>query len=261
VRGAETLLSRADSAWDEIILASITALPLTNPLSNAFLTILHDSLPTPKLSLAVALGHKLVGFFTSHCGVQERRNALATWAIIAEHLAGHHGEQLLTSDIVHVLMRTIEQADSSLLRLTALVAAEKFAMTGACVHSACCIPTCLMLSGANKKRLLDAGIAQAVYNLETHNSTDGVPRDELMRREQIRFCCGWLLDNVFPCPGRPFTHESLDTSGVNVMLDIKDATKHLKVGPGSPAYHHPSLRHRPADRSQRARGQERLGQL
>jgi hypothetical protein len=86
------------------------------------------------------------------------------------------------------------------------------------------------VTGANKKRLIDAGIAQSIYNLETSNVTHGVARDELLRREQIRFCAGWVLDNVFPCPGRPFTHETLDNSGVNVMLDIKDATKNLKVG-------------------------------
>ena len=48
---------------------------------------------------------------------------------------------------------------------------------------------------------------------------------------QIGFMAAWALDNVFPCPGRAYTHERTDLSQVNVMLDVRDATPHLKLAP------------------------------
>jgi hypothetical protein len=48
---------------------------------------------------------------------------------------------------------------------------------------------------------------------------------------QIGFNAMWLLDNVLLHQGRAFTAERLDTSAVNVMLDVKDATPRLKLAP------------------------------
>ena len=39
----------------------------------------------------------------------------------------------------------------------------------------------------------------------------------------------WLLDNVMPCPDREYTIERMDLTGVNVMLDVEDATRDLKL--------------------------------
>lgn len=48
---------------------------------------------------------------------------------------------------------------------------------------------------------------------------------------QLGFCVMWTLDNVFPYDGRQFTIDRTDLTGVNVMVDSKDATKHLKLAP------------------------------
>lgn len=41
----------------------------------------------------------------------------------------------------------------------------------------------------------------------------------------------WLLDNMLPHPGRVYTIDRTDTALINVMLDVKDATRDLKLAP------------------------------
>eukprot|EP00911_Craspedida_sp_UC1_P002793 UC1_evm1s2044 len=48
---------------------------------------------------------------------------------------------------------------------------------------------------------------------------------------QVGFFTTWSLDNVFPCPNRQYAVEHTDLSAVNVMLDPRDATPHLKLSP------------------------------
>ena len=48
---------------------------------------------------------------------------------------------------------------------------------------------------------------------------------------QVGFCSMWLLDNVLPHPDRVFTVDRTDTAQLNVMLDVKDATRDLKLAP------------------------------
>jgi hypothetical protein len=59
----------------------------------------------------------------------------------------------------------------------------------------------------------------------------GITREDVFRQEEIGFCSMWALDNVFPCSGRVYAHQRADVSSVNVMLDVKDATRFLKLGP------------------------------
>ena len=42
-----------------------------------------------------------------------------------------------------------------------------------------------------------------------------------------------MLDNVLPCDGRQYAIDRIDlaAAGVNVMLDIQDATRDLKLAP------------------------------
>ena len=65
-------------------------------------------------------------------------------------------------------------------------------------------------------------------NTHTHTYTSGGSshefRSELIKAE-LAFNVTWLLDNVFPCDGREYTVQRKELTGVNVMLDHKDATK------------------------------------
>ena len=72
-------MAEEDKAWDEIVTASFGALHLGNPLSNAFLTVFHDSLPLPTPKFASSAALRYAGYFDpSPASVTERRNVLVT---------------------------------------------------------------------------------------------------------------------------------------------------------------------------------------
>ena len=56
------------------------------------------------------------------------------------------------------------------------------------------------------------------------NSSDYVSR-------QVGFCAQWCLDNLFPVTDRQFTFKVIDTSHINIMLNAKDVSEYLKIGP------------------------------
>ena len=37
-----------DDAWEDVLATSVRVMPITNPLANAFMTMLHDSMPMPR---------------------------------------------------------------------------------------------------------------------------------------------------------------------------------------------------------------------
>ncbi len=49
-----------DRGWEEILIASVRVLPTSNPLSSAFMTMLHDNLPMPRPDVVAAAVQKLV---------------------------------------------------------------------------------------------------------------------------------------------------------------------------------------------------------
>ena len=47
----------------------------------------------------------------------------------------------------------------------------------------------------------------------------------------VGFNVMWVLDNSLPCDKRKYTIERVNLEGVNVMLDVEDATRGLKLAP------------------------------
>jgi hypothetical protein len=121
----------ADKAWEEVVLTSVHVMPVTNPLSNAFLTLLHDSLPLPKPAFVAATAQKLLPILHDPATtVAVKRNVLIAWGILAEKMAGVHCELLLTEQLTQALVHVLQSDQNSLLTFSAVYAVEKFGMSG-----------------------------------------------------------------------------------------------------------------------------------
>jgi len=237
----ELLIDRADEnddLWLPILMDIVVAIPLGNPLSEPVIAIIIDQLPNPSRGMFVEAAKAVL----TACNelstgitrgkpeksqtvkmVTQLRNLLVMLGVLAEKYAGPMSTSLFTEGLGLALLELLRASKNPLIQLHAAVTLEKFAKTG-----------------ANKQMLMRLNADQILVKIEdalcssdgagTRKQNKGTIVDEY-RRCQTGFCVMWALDNVFPCDGRKYSVERLDLSGVNVMLDVKDATKHLKLAP------------------------------
>jgi hypothetical protein len=219
-----------EAEWIPILLDIIPAMPLNHPLSGALIGIIVETLPNPmKKTLLSANSHLLDAAVTlvkakkSNETTKRQRNLLILLGTLAERHAGPASEALFSAQLADCLL-TFLQSDIAFIQLHALLAIEKFAKTG-----------------SNKRLLMDRNTAALLVKIENQICSQAGLAARTRRRgsiqeerlvAQLGFCVMWTLDNVFPCNGRQYTIDRTDVTGVNVMLDVKDATKHLKLAPG-----------------------------
>eukprot|EP00038_Savillea_parva_P017468 m.20421 g.20421 ORF g.20421 m.20421 type:complete len:748 (-) comp3789_c0_seq1:1612-3855(-) len=208
----------SDEAWLDIMTDLTRVLPMANPLSAALMAVMVDDLPTPSQETFDQLVPRVLEVARGTDSTAIQRNVLILIGSFAERYAGPVSERMMTDELLHFLLEYVPGPNSA-LALSAILALEKLAQTR-----------------RNKERALEAGVASMLHDLEKNHfpvepaaasgSTDYY--NEIWRA-QVGFCAMWALDNVFPAEGRQFTMDRVDMTDVNVMLDPRDATKHLKL--------------------------------
>ena len=189
-------------------------------------------------------GQLLLTFLGPGHSLAEQRNALIALAILAEQLAGVHCTLLLTEPIVAALVRLLRDDAASLTTLAALIAVEKFGISGALrwrhgrtCHSPQRAPSdgCWMLAARRCCTHSSASTAWARWPQPSPATTPSATRRLALWPCGCSTTCLRARDVTvmtacrYECAGRPFSEVPRDAG--NVMLDRRDATKHLQVGP------------------------------
>ncbi|CAF0745618.1 unnamed protein product [Rotaria sp. Silwood1] len=170
--------------------------------------------------------------------LHHERNTLVVLGCLAEKLVGPNSASMLDTialeylvDRIHLGIhgyhelksfdfddRNVSSKYSSVLKiiLFALIALEKFSHTSESKH--------ILLQS-----LTVANNEQSKMNVLEYYESWALSNNCLKR--QIGFYAQWLLDNVFILDYRRPSYETIDHQYINVMLNDKDVSEYLKIGP------------------------------
>eukprot|EP00045_Choanoeca_perplexa_P012130 m.131087 g.131087 ORF g.131087 m.131087 type:complete len:638 (-) comp15899_c0_seq1:702-2615(-) len=222
----DRLVTRAeanDKAPLKIMIEMIKMLPLRNPIGVGLATVLLELLPNPSMSDVSRWADGLLTCFQQPEWVT---NSLLCLGMLASKVPGRGSELLLRPQVINILLESLERENDPQQQLFAVIACAQFAATK-----------------ATQLQLVEAGVPQVFLKLEERYSrTTATPQatrqasysqrlQVALLRAQVGFSAMWALDNALPLPDRKFAAVRADNSSVNVMLDRKDATTHLKLAP------------------------------
>ena len=200
--------------WVRVISSMINVIPTNNPLGSSVVTLLlHDS-PLPSKESVLRLSH-ILQTSQKHGNAQtnatQQRNICMVLGCLAEKLAGPSSIAILSDATLDYLISNLRDELDPYVVLYSLIALEKFAQTS---ENKVTINRRLMLEKPNPLLELEK------WATETHYV-----------RRQVGFCAQWCLDNLFLMEGRKYSHNSVDVTGINVMLNTKDVSEYLKISP------------------------------
>ncbi|XP_043461440.1 RING finger and SPRY domain-containing protein 1-like [Leptopilina heterotoma] len=203
-----------EDGWIEVVSSMVNVIPMHNSLGPSVMTLLLDDCPLPskdsvmRLSQLFQLSQKAG---KSKISATQQRNICVVLACIAEKLAGPSSIAILSDATLDYLVSNLRNDVEPYVVLHSLIGLEKFAQTS---ENKITI----------KKRLL-AENPNPLLELEKWvNATNYVKR-------QVGFCAQWSLDNLFLMEGRKYSHDTVDMTGINVMLNTKDVSEYLKISP------------------------------
>ncbi|CAG8756313.1 2814_t:CDS:10, partial [Gigaspora rosea] len=148
-----------------------------------------------------------------------RVNVSIMWSVLAEKLAGEISLSLFTDSVCNTLLDYLQNDNDPRVRLFALIALEKFGMTG-----------------QNKQKILSAEkdihkILQVLLKELYSNENSTI---DVYRKRQLKFCVDWALKNTFDSGKgiiRNPDDSSINHNNINVMMNPLDATAHWKLSP------------------------------
>lgn len=203
-----------EDGWIQVVSSMVNIIPMHNPLGPSVITLLLDDCPLPSKELVLRLSHmfqlsqKLGNIQTS---ATQQRNICVVLGCIAEKLTGPSSIAILSDETLDYLISNLKENIDPYVVLYSLIALEKFAQTS---ENKITIKKRLMAEKPNPLLELEK------WATETHYV-----------RRQVGFCARWCLDNLLIMEGRKYSHDSVDMSGINVMLNTKDVSEYLKISP------------------------------
>ncbi|XP_076385864.1 RING finger and SPRY domain-containing protein 1 isoform X2 [Megachile rotundata] len=203
-----------EDGWIQVVSSMVNVIPMHNPLGPSVITLLLDDCPLPSKESVLRLSHmfqlsqKLGSVQTS---ATQQRNICVVLGCIAEKLAGPSSIAVLSEATLDYLISNLREDIDPYVVLYSLIALEKFAQTS---ENKVTIKKRLMAEKPNPLLELEK------WATETHYV-----------RRQVGFCAQWCLDNLFLMEGRKYSHDSVDMTGINVMLNTKDVSEYLKISP------------------------------
>ncbi|XP_076244487.1 RING finger and SPRY domain-containing protein 1 [Calliopsis andreniformis] len=203
-----------EDGWIQVVISMVNVIPMHNPLGPSVITLLLDDCPLPSkesvltLSGMFQLYQKLGKDQTS---ATQQRNICVVLGCIAEKLAGPSSIAMLSDATLNYLISNLSEDVDPYVVLYSLITLEKFAQTS---ENKITIKKRLMAEKPNPLLELEK------WATETHYV-----------RRQVGFCAQWCLDNLFLMDGRKYSHDTVDMTGINVMLNTKDVSAYLKISP------------------------------
>ncbi|XP_043286740.1 RING finger and SPRY domain-containing protein 1-like [Venturia canescens] len=203
-----------EDGWLQIVSSMVNVIPINNPLGPSVITLLLDDCPLPSKDSVLRLSHmfqlsqKTGKVQTS---VTQQRNICLVLGCIAEKLAGPSSIAILSDATLDYLVSNLRENIEPYVVLYSLIALEKFAQTS---ENKVTIKRRLMAEKEHPLMLLEKWANEMHYV-----------------RRQVGFLAQWCLDNLFLMEGRKYSHDTVDLTGINVMLNTKDVSEYLKISP------------------------------
>ncbi|TGZ54977.1 RING finger and SPRY domain-containing protein 1 [Temnothorax longispinosus] len=203
-----------EEGWIQVVSSMVNVIPMNNPLGPSVIVLLLDDCPLPskesvlRLSNMFQLPQKLGQIQIT---TTQQRNICVVLGCIADKLAGPSSIAILSDATLDYLVSNLRKDVEPYVMLYSLIALEKFAQTS---ENKITIKKRLMAEKQNPLLELEK------WATETHYV-----------RRQVGFCAQWCLDNLFLMEGRKYSHDSVDVTGINVMLNTKDVSEYLKISP------------------------------
>ncbi|CAG8461620.1 15130_t:CDS:10 [Funneliformis caledonium] len=220
----DTLISMSHEENEFIELITVIVDVLSEaPMASAFLCHIIDSAALPSKETSHKITTRLLqklkpgGIYRSKPKKRTRVNAAIIWSVLAEKLAGEISLSLFSDNVCTTLLDYLHYDNDASVRLFALIALEKFGMTG-----------------QNKEKILNSGrdihgILQGIAK-ELHSGEGSI--EDVNRRRQLKFCVEWALKNTFDSGKEDINDsddDSVNSNHINVMLNPLDATSHWKI--------------------------------
>ncbi|CAH2985308.1 unnamed protein product [Chilo suppressalis] len=207
------VIADKEDGWIQVVSSMINVIPMENPFGPSAIIILFDDCPLPSKESVI----KVMKLFelssqrasTGDLNVRVERNICVVLGCIADKLAGPNSVAVLTEQTLDYLLTFLIIRREPCLVLFALIALEKFAHT------------------TENKLTIKSRLEHESVNplLTLEKLVDSV--DYMWR--QVGFCAKWTLDNLFIVEGRKLSYEVVDMSGINVILNTRDASEYLKI--------------------------------
>eukprot|EP00092_Neocalanus_flemingeri_P021824 GFUD01023675.1.p1 GENE.GFUD01023675.1~~GFUD01023675.1.p1 ORF type:complete len:670 (+),score=121.98 GFUD01023675.1:127-2136(+) len=208
-----------EEGWLQLVQSLVEVIPLSDPLGPAVMTLLLDDCPLPTKETAVRcldLINKLDSLdkeTNTDEAVTKHRNLAIVLGCIAEKLAGPRSVALLTDKTLNYLIGNLAPDKPPPVTLFSLIAIEKFTQTSE--------NKVTIMKKLNKYPSDQHPLMILEQCLSSPNFVS----------RQVGFCSQWCLDNLFPMDHRQYTYQVIDTSHIHMMLNSKDVSEYLKIGP------------------------------
>ncbi|XP_015606939.1 RING finger and SPRY domain-containing protein 1 [Cephus cinctus] len=203
-----------EDGWIQVVSSMVNVIPMHNPLGPSVITLLLDDCPLPSKDSVLRLAHTFQlskKFGKMQTNATQQRNICVVLGCIAEKLAGPSSIAILSDATLDYLVSNLKEDIEPYVVLYSLIALEKFAQTS---ENKLTIKKRLLAEKENPLLELEK------WATETHYV-----------RRQVGFCAQWCLDNLFLMEGRKYSHDTVDMTGINVMLNTKDVSEYLKISP------------------------------
>ncbi|XP_012279544.1 RING finger and SPRY domain-containing protein 1 [Orussus abietinus] len=211
-----TLRAIADKedGWIRMVSSMVNVVPMDSPMGPSVITLLLYDCPLPSKDTVLKLSHmfqssqKVGNVQTS---ASQQRNICVVMGCIAEKMAGPNSIAILSDTTLDYLVSNLRDDTDPYVALHSLIALEKFAQTS---ENKVMIKKRLMAAKQHPLLELEKWATEAHYV-----------------RRQVGFCARWCLDNLFLTEGRKYSHDTVDMTGIHVMLNTKDVSEYLKISP------------------------------
>ncbi|XP_011315069.1 RING finger and SPRY domain-containing protein 1 [Fopius arisanus] len=203
-----------EEGWIQVVSSMVNVIPMHSPLGPSVITLLLNDCPLPskdsvsKLSQMFQLSQDTGKLQTS---VSQQRNICIVLGCIAEKLAGPSSIAVLSNATLDYLVSNLKEDVEPYVVLYSLIALEKFAQTS---ENKLTIQKRLMAEKEHPLLILETWATENNYV-----------------KRQVGFSAQWCLDNLFLIEGRKYSHDTVDLTGINVMLNTKDVSEYLKISP------------------------------
>ncbi|KAL7297681.1 hypothetical protein TKK_0009347 [Trichogramma kaykai] len=203
-----------EDGWIQVVSSMVNVIPMFNPLGASVITLMLDDCPLPSKDSVLRLS-QVFQLSQDHkktkISATQQRNICVVLGCIAERLAGPSSIAILSDATLDFLLSNLEEDVDPHVILFSLIALEKFAQTS---ENKITIKNRLLKKDPNPLLSLEKWANQTKYV-----------------QRQVGFSAQWCLDNLFLIEGRDYSHNTVDLTGINVMLNTKDVSEYLKISP------------------------------
>lgn len=195
-------LSHKSSNFINLLIIIIYQLPLSDPLSTAFICHFLEVTALPNINTLLKLNKRLIAKCMQNSKNKEtiQANTAIIWGLLAENLAGKGSEKMFTKDLKDLLISNVENSHFTDVKKHSLIALEKFALTR-----------------DNKAKIIGSNIANIIKRLSAKEYDD----------KSLKFC----LEASLRYFDSTYHRDKQDFDDISCTLNWLEASSNWKLSP------------------------------